>query len=72
MYNIGISKLFWGNGKRPNLAKYFERVRKRKSFQKSMPTRLMNFQMMYGLKVCLAYITGLTCTLGLMLSKHYR
>ncbi|XP_055313359.1 ganglioside-induced differentiation-associated protein 1 isoform X2 [Sitodiplosis mosellana] len=38
LQQLGLEKHFWGNNKKPYLAKYFTRIAQRKAFQKSHPS----------------------------------
>lgn len=35
---IGLETRFWSNGKRPNIEKYYERVKQRDSYKKTIPS----------------------------------
>ncbi|XP_031616589.1 ganglioside-induced differentiation-associated protein 1 [Contarinia nasturtii] len=40
LHQLGLAKYFWGNNKKPYIAKYYEKIMRQKSFQASLPSTM--------------------------------
>lgn len=57
LHQLGLSKYYWGNNKKPFLSKYYKTISKRKSFRNALPSRTARMKAVwaklpYGYKIC--------------------
>lgn len=45
LWELGLEERFWVGGKRPNIEHYFDRVRQRESFKKTIPNLPVHIKM---------------------------
>lgn len=73
--SIGMDSLFWTKGKRPNVERYYERVKKRDSYKQTIPSKLFFFKMLFGqspVLIGVSVVTILSLIIGgVFVAKRY-
>lgn len=59
LWELGLENRFWAGGKRPLLENYYERVKQRDSFKKTMPNLPYHIKM-----IVMSQPTGYVCAAG--------
>lgn len=71
LWELGFENRFWANGKRPSIENYFERIKQRDSFKKTIPNLPFHLKMIINSQPPL-YIGAAACTsLGIILGVVY-
>lgn len=68
LYRLGFEKRFWSNNKRSNVERYYQRVKQRNSYKRTIPSTLKHIQilMLYQkpLFIGLGILTAVSIVIG--------
>lgn len=68
LYRVGLDEWFWGNNKKPALARYYKRVQQRDSYKKTIPSNMVHmktfFEMQSGFVIGTVIFTALAVVIG--------
>lgn len=64
---IGMDQRFWAAGKRPNIERYYEKVKKRDSYKQTIPSKMYFVKMIFGqspVLIGVSFVTILSLIIG--------
>ncbi|XP_049777453.1 ganglioside-induced differentiation-associated protein 1 [Schistocerca cancellata] len=68
LYRLGLEEYFWANGKKSHISKYYERVQKRESFRKTVPSLLFHLKMLLTMQaptfIGIGVVTAVAIVIG--------